>query len=49
MIRLTGGAGKPVQLAFPNETTRYGPELVQQLTAVLGPNAIHVEPGTPAA
>jgi len=49
MIRLTGGAGKPVQLAFPNETTRYGPELVQRLTAVLGPDAIRVEPGTAAA
>ena len=45
LIRLTGGVSKSVELAFPNETTAYGPELVEQLTAVLGPDAVHVESG----
>ena len=45
MIRLTGGVGKPVELAFPNETTGYSSELVEQLTAVLGPDAVQVESG----
>jgi hypothetical protein len=45
LIRLTGGVSKSVELAFPNETTGYGPELVEQLTAVLGPDAVHVESG----
>jgi DNA polymerase-3 subunit alpha len=44
-IRLIGGVSKPIELAFPNETTCYGPELVQQLAAVLGPNAIQLESG----
>jgi DNA polymerase-3 subunit alpha len=45
-IRLTGGTRKPVELAFPNDTTRYSPELMQQLKDVLGPDAITVESGT---
>jgi DNA polymerase-3 subunit alpha len=44
-IRLIGGVSKPIELAFPNETTCYSPELVQQLAAVLGPNAIQLESG----
>jgi hypothetical protein len=44
-IRLIGGVSKPVELAFPNETTCYSSELVQRLTAVLGPNAIQLESG----
>lgn len=44
-IRLTGGTGKPVELAFPNETTSYNSELVQQLKAMLGPDAVRVDPG----
>jgi len=43
IIRLTGGTNGPVELAFPNDTTRYSPELEQQLKAVLGPDALHLE------
>jgi hypothetical protein len=42
-IRLIGGLTKPVELAFPNETTHFSPELVQQLTAMLGPNSIQLD------
>ena len=43
VIRLTGGAGKPVELAFPNDRTRYTPELTQQLAALVGADAVRVE------
>ena len=43
VIRLTGGAGKPVELAFPNDRTRYSPELTQQLAALVGADAVRVE------
>ena len=42
-IRLIGGLTKPVELAFPNETTHFSPELVQQLTTMLGPNSIQLD------
>jgi len=42
-IRLIGGLTKPVELAFPNETTHYSPELAQQLTTMLGPNSIQLD------
>ena len=44
-IRLTGGANGSVELAFPNDTTRYCPELTQQLIAIVGPEAVRVEEG----
>jgi DNA polymerase-3 subunit alpha len=43
VIRLTGGASKPVELAFPNDTTRYNPELERKLAALVGREAIQVE------
>jgi hypothetical protein len=43
IIRLTGGAGKPVELAFPNDTTRYCPELEQKLAAIVGAQAVWVK------
>ena len=45
-IRLIGGDSKPIELAFPNETTCYSPELEQRITAVLGPNAIQLDSET---
>jgi len=44
-IRLIGGTSKPVELAFPNDTTRYCPELTQKLAAIVGPEAVQVEVG----
>ena len=41
-IRLIGGTNRPVELAFPNDTTRYDAELAQQLKAMLGPDALYV-------
>jgi DNA polymerase-3 subunit alpha len=43
VIRLVGGASKPVELAFPNKTTRYCPELAQKLTAIVGEEAVQVD------
>ncbi len=42
IIYLTGGSSKPVELAFPNDTTRYSPELKRELAAIVGLDAIHV-------
>jgi DNA polymerase-3 subunit alpha len=44
-IRLTGGRSRPVELTFPNDTTRYCPELIQKLAAVVGAQAVQVEEG----
>lgn len=44
-IRLIGGAGKPVELAFPNDTTSYSPELAQELASIVGTDAIQVVEG----
>jgi hypothetical protein len=41
-IRLIGGTNRPVELVFPNDTTRYDAELAQQLKAMLGPDALYV-------
>jgi DNA polymerase III alpha subunit len=46
VIRLTGGASKPVELAFPNDRTCYTPELTQQLAALVGADAVRVEVAT---
>ena len=43
IIRLAGGTGKPVELAFPNDTTRYCPELKQKLAAIVGAEAVWVK------
>jgi DNA polymerase-3 subunit alpha len=43
IIHLTGGEGKPVELAFPNDTTRYCPELEQKLAAIVGAQAVWVK------
>jgi len=45
VIRLVGGASKPVELAFPSETTRYCPELTQKLAAIVGAGAVQMEEG----
>jgi hypothetical protein len=43
VIRLVGGANKPVELAFPNDRTHYSPALMRELSAMVGPEGIHVE------
>ena len=43
IIRLVGGASKPVELAFPNDSTRYCPELAQELATLVGAGAVKVE------
>jgi DNA polymerase-3 subunit alpha len=43
IIHLAGGTGKPVELAFPNDTTRYCPELKQKLAAIVGAEAVRVK------
>jgi DNA polymerase-3 subunit alpha len=43
VIRLVGGTSKPVELAFPNDRTHYGPALMRELSAVVGPEGVHVE------
>jgi DNA polymerase-3 subunit alpha len=42
VIRLVGGATKPVELAFPNDTTRYSRELARELATVVGSGAVQV-------
>lgn len=41
-IHLVGGAGKSVELGFPNDTTCYGPELARELAAMVGAGAVQV-------
>jgi len=43
IIRLIGGTSKPVELAFPNDTTRYCRELTRQLAAIVGAEAVQVK------
>jgi DNA polymerase III alpha subunit len=43
IIRLTGGTSKPVELAFPNDTTRYSSDLARKLTTLVGAGAVQVE------
>ncbi|MCX7682715.1 MAG: DNA polymerase III subunit alpha [Anaerolineae bacterium] len=46
VIRLTGGPhNQAVELAFPNNTTRYTPELERQLSAIAGVGGVQVEEG----
>ncbi len=45
VIRVVGGAEKPVELDFPNEKTHYCPELLQELTALVGEGAVRVYGG----
>jgi len=44
-IRLTGGASRPVELAFPNDRTHYCAELTRELAALVGEEAVQVEEG----
>jgi len=45
IIRLVGGENGSVELEFPNETTRYCPELARELTAIVGTEAVWLEEG----
>jgi DNA polymerase-3 subunit alpha len=45
IIQVMGGSNGPVELAFPNNTTHYCPELTQKLTAIVGAGAVRVEQG----
>jgi DNA polymerase III alpha subunit len=42
-FRLLLVGGTTIALEFPNDTTGYGPALVQQLAAMLGPGSVSVE------
>ncbi len=46
VIQLTGDTGRSVELAFPNDSTHYCPELAQELAQIVGPQAIVVEEST---
>ncbi len=41
-IRLVGGTGRPVELAFPNDTTSCDAGLMQELAAIVGAEAVQV-------
>ncbi len=45
IIQVKGGPNGPVELAFPNDTTHYCPELTRKLTAIVGAGAVQVEQG----
>ncbi|MEA3338792.1 MAG: OB-fold nucleic acid binding domain-containing protein, partial [Chloroflexota bacterium] len=45
VIHLIGGANGAVELAFPNDMTRYSAELEQKLTAIVGARAVRIEEG----
>jgi DNA polymerase-3 subunit alpha len=45
IIRVSGGPNGSVELAFPNNTTHYCPELTRKLTAIVGAGAVQVEQG----
>jgi len=45
VIHLTSIAGGAVELGFPNDTTRYCPELAQELAAIVGAEAVQGEEG----
>jgi DNA polymerase-3 subunit alpha len=42
-IRLTAGGAAPVELAFPNDSTRYCPELMDALVALVGASSIQLD------
>ena len=46
VIHLVGRFCKPVELAFPNDTTCYCPELAQKLATIVGAEAVRVDEGT---
>ncbi|TET52151.1 MAG: hypothetical protein E3J64_05680, partial [Anaerolineales bacterium] len=43
VIHLTASGAAPVELAFPNDSTRYCPELVNDLAALVGASSIQLE------
>jgi len=43
VIHLVSDAGGTVELAFPNDTTCYCPELARELAAIIGAEAVRVE------
>jgi DNA polymerase-3 subunit alpha len=45
IIYVVGGSEKPVELAFPNDTTSYTPDLARRLIALVGEGAVRVEEG----
>jgi DNA polymerase-3 subunit alpha len=45
VIHVVGGSERPVELAFPNDTTSYTPDLAQKLIALVGEGAVRVEEG----
>jgi DNA polymerase-3 subunit alpha len=47
-ILLVSGDGNAIELEFPNRTTGYCPELVQELAAVLGQDAVDLVSGVGA-
>jgi DNA polymerase-3 subunit alpha len=44
-IRVVNGKGATKELMFPNTTTRYTPDLIQKLVALVGEGAVRVEEG----
>jgi DNA polymerase-3 subunit alpha len=45
VIRLSGGSNGEVELRFPNKATSCSPELLAELEALLGENAVQVQEG----
>ena len=43
VFRLTGGGNGPIELDFPNHSTRYSPELIGALEKMLGSGVVRVE------
>ncbi len=43
VFRLTGGGNGPIEMDFPNHSTRYSPDLVGALEKMLGPGTVRVE------
>jgi DNA polymerase-3 subunit alpha len=44
LIRLIAGGAAPVELAFPNDSTRYCPELMDSLVEQVGTGSIELDP-----
>jgi DNA polymerase-3 subunit alpha len=42
IIQVMGGPNGPIELAFPNDTTHYCPELTQKLATIVGAEAVQV-------
>jgi DNA polymerase-3 subunit alpha len=43
VFRLTGAGNGPIEMDFPNHSTRYSPDLVGALEKMLGPGTVRVE------